>query len=70
MKSGKIKEVYNKGKFGTLQDLRTGILNDFYNPNLSGVESGEQYEYDELIQRLRGGEDVHVNVLVKKVPTI
>ena len=69
MKSGKIKEIYSEGTFGKLLEDRTGNLNDFYNPNLTGVRTGEEYEYDEIIQNLRGGGDVQVNVLVRKKPT-
>ena len=70
MKSGKIKEVYDEGTFGKLVDNRTGTLNNFYNPKLSEVFVGDEYEYDELVQNLRGGEDVHVNVLIRKKPTL
>ncbi len=70
MKSGKIKEVYDEGTFGKLIDNRTGALNNFYNPKLSDVFVGDEYVYDEFTEQLRGGDDVKVNILIRKKPTL
>jgi|GEM_PF-6290363 len=68
MKSGIIREIANDGKSGTLKEDRTNASLKFYNPEITGVNLGDHYEFEDVIQETRGGE-VRANIITKKIPT-
>ncbi len=69
MKTGIIKEVNDTGSAGKIQELNTNDVLKFTNPsNLRDISIGEQYEFDQVTETLRGN-DVTVNALIRKRPT-
>jgi len=68
MKSGIIREIADDGKSGTLKENRTNASLKFYNPEITGINLGDHYEFEDVIQQTRGGE-VTANILTKKIPT-
>jgi len=70
MKTGIIKEVNDTGSAGKIQELNSNDVLKFTNPsNLRDISIGEQYEFDQVTETLRGNE-VTSNALVRKRPTI
>jgi hypothetical protein len=68
MKSGIIREIANDGKSGTLKENRTNASLKFYNPEITGVNQGDQYEFEDVIQDTREG-SVTAHIITKKIPT-
>ena len=69
MKTGIIKEVNDTGSAGKIQELNSNDVLKFTNPsNLRDISIGEQYEFDQVTETLRGNE-VTANCLVRKRPT-
>ena len=70
MKTGIIKEVNDTGSAGKIQELNSNDVLKFTNPsNLRNISIGEQYEFDQVTETLRGNE-VTVNALIRKRPTL
>ena len=70
MKTGIIKEVNDTGSAGKIQELNTNDVLKFTNPsNLRDISIGEQYEFDQVTETLRGN-DLTVNALIRKRPTL
>lgn len=70
MKTGIIKEVNDTGSAGKIQELNTNDVLKFTNPsNLRNIALGDQYEFDQVTETLRGN-DVTVNALIRKRPTL
>ena len=70
MKTGIIKEVNDTGSAGKIQELNTNDVLKFTNPSkLRNISIGDQYEFDQVTETLRGNE-VTSNALVRKRPTI
>ena len=68
MKSGIIREIADDGKSGYLKEDRTNATLKFYNPEINGLNQGEHYEFEDVIQDTRGG-DVTINIITRKIPT-
>ncbi len=69
MKTGIIKEVNDTGSAGKIQELNSNDVLKFTNPSkLRNISIGEQYEFDQVTETLRGN-DVTANCLVRKRPT-
>lgn len=69
MKTGIIKEVNDTGSAGKIQELNSNDVLKFTNPSkLRNISIGEQYEFDQVTETLRGNE-VTANCLVRKRPT-
>ena len=68
MKSGIIREIADDGKSGTLKEDRTNASLKFYNPEITGVNQGDHYEFEDVIQETRDG-SVTTNIITKKIPT-
>ena len=68
MKSGIIREIADDGKSGYLKEDRTNATLKFYNPEITGVNQGDHFEFQDVIQQTRGGE-VTTNIITKKIPT-
>lgn len=69
MKTGIIKEVNDTGSAGKIQELNTNDVLKFTNPSkLRNISIGEQYEFDQVTETLRGN-DLTVNALIRKRPT-
>ena len=57
MKTGIIKEVNDTGSAGKIQELNSNDVLKFTNPsNLRNISIGEQYEFDQVTETLRGNE--------------
>ena len=70
MKTGIIKEVNDTGSAGKIQELNSNDVLKFTNPSkLRNISIGEQYEFDQVTETLRGNE-VTANCLIRKRPTI
>lgn len=70
MKTGIIKEVNDTGSAGKIQELNSNDVLKFTNPSkLRNISIGEQYEFDQVTETLRGN-DVTVNALIRKRPTL
>jgi len=70
MKTGIIKEVNDTGSAGKIQELNSNDVLKFTNPSkLRNISIGDQYEFDQVTETLRGNE-VTSNALVRKRPTI
>ena len=70
MKTGIIKEVNDTGSAGKIQELNTNDVLKFTNPsNLRNIALGDQYEFDQVTETLRGN-DLTVNALIRKRPTL
>ena len=70
MKTGIIKEVNDTGSAGKIQELISNDVLKFTNPsNLRNIALGDQYEFDQVTQTLRGGDETS-NTLIRKKPTL
>ena len=70
MKTGTIKEVNNNGASGKIEELISNDVLKFTNPsNLRNIALGDQYEFDQVTETLRGNE-VTSHALIRKRPTI
>ena len=70
MKTGIITEVRNNGDSGKIQELVSSDVLKFTNPsNLRNIALGDQYEFDQVTDALRGNE-VTSYTLIRKRPTI
>lgn len=68
MKSGIIREIADDGKSGYLKEDRTNATLKFYNPEITGVNQGDHYEFEDVVQNNRGGE-ITSHIITRKIPT-